>query len=195
MADATTGRRRTFGPVALLGLAAGGLAAVAGTKPAVEGEGEAARATSSMLVSFDAHLPLVTSLGLVVLACWGVLLVTRGRVRRAVAALATLAGAGALVAALAAYSQVPDQLRDELALVGIADPDLSRTAWYWAAVAGTVLATIAGALAFLWCPSWPEMGTRYDAPGSAEPAPVAPAEEQSNLDLWKAMDEGRDPTA
>jgi Tryptophan-associated transmembrane protein (Trp_oprn_chp) len=46
-----------------------------------------------------------------------------------------------------------------------------------------------------WTPDWPEMGTRYDAPGSAPPPPVAPPEEQSNLDLWKALDEGHDPTA
>jgi uncharacterized membrane protein (TIGR02234 family) len=191
----STSRRRTFGPVVLLGLAAGGLTAVAGDRPAVEGGGDAAQAIASRLVSFDAHLPLVTALGLVVLACWGVLLVTRGRVRRAVAVLGSLAGLGALAAALAAYTQVPDQLRDELALVGIADPDLSHTAWYWAAVAGSVLATVAGVLAVLWAPAWPEMGSRYDAPGAADPTPAAPPEEQSNLDLWKAMDEGRDPTA
>ena len=98
-------------------------------------------------------------------------------------------------AALAAYVQVPDQLRDELALVGVKDPDLSHTVWYWAAVVGALLAGVAGALAVAWVPAWPEMGTKYDAPGSAAPAPVVPPEEQSSLDLWKAMDEGRDPTA
>jgi uncharacterized membrane protein (TIGR02234 family) len=188
-------RRRTFGPVVLLGLGAGTLTAVAGEKPAVKGSGDAARAVSSRLVSFDAHLPLVTALALVVLACWGVVLVTRGRVRRAVAVLGTIAAAGALVAALAAYSQVPDQFRDELALVGVADADLSHTVWYWVAVAGALLATVAGALAVAWAPAWPEMGTRYDAPGSAPAPPAVPPEEQSSLDLWKAMDEGRDPTA
>jgi len=188
-------RRRTFGPVVLLGLAAGTLTAVAGEKPAVSGSGDAARAVSSRLVSFDAHLPLVTALALVVLACWGVVLVTRGRVRRAVAALGTIAAAGALVAALAAYAQVPDQFREELALVGVGDPELSHTVWYWVAVAGALLATVAGALAVAWAPAWPEMGTRYDAPGSAPAPPAVPPEEQSSLDLWKAMDEGRDPTA
>lgn len=193
--DPRAARRRTFGPVMLLGLAAGALTTVAGEKPAVEGGGAAARAISSRLVSFDAHLPLVTALGLVVLACWGVLLVTRGRVRRAVAVLATVGALGALVAALAAYAQVPDQLHDELAQVGIVDADLSHTAWYWASVAGAVLATVAGALAVAWTPAWPEMGSRYDAPGTVEPVPATPPEEQSSLDLWKAMDEGRDPTA
>ncbi|WP_345524172.1 Trp biosynthesis-associated membrane protein [Nocardioides conyzicola] len=178
----------------LLGLAAGTLTAVAGEKPAVEGSGDAGRAVSSQMVSFDAHLPLVTALGLVVLACWGVVLVTRGRVRRAVAVLGSVAAVGALVAAAAAYSQVPDQFRDELALVGISGADVGHTAWYWAAVLGAVLATVAGVLAVAWTPAWPEMGTRYDAPGSAAPASVVPVEEQTSLDLWKALDEGRDPT-
>ena len=147
-------RRRTFGPVVLLGLASGTLTAVAGEKPAVHASGQAATAVSSRLVSFDAHLPLVTALGLVVLACWGVLLVTRGRVRRAVAVLAAIAAVGAVVS------------------------------------------VVATALAVRWAPEWPEMGSRYDAPAGerATPEAVDPAE-QSSLDLWKAMDEGRDPTA
>ena len=44
-------------------------------------------------------------------------------------------------------------------------------------------------------PGWPEMGRRYDAPADATAERAAPLpEEQENLDLWKAMDEGRDPT-
>lgn len=193
--DRQASRRRTFGPVVLLGLAAGALTAVAGERRSVTGSGEAERAISSRLVSYDAHLPLVTALGLVVLACWGVLLVTRGTVRRAVAGLATVAALGALAAAIAAYVQAPDQLRDELALVGISGADLSHTAWYWAAVVGALLGVGAGALAVAWTPAWPEMGTRYDAPGSETAASRAAPGEQSSLDLWKAMDEGRDPTA
>jgi uncharacterized membrane protein (TIGR02234 family) len=125
-----------------------------------------------------------------------VVLVTRGRVRRAVAALGTLAAAGSLVAALAAYTQVADQLRDELAQVGITDASIGHTTWYWLAVAGAALSVLATSLAVAWAPAWPEMGSRYDAPGATQPAarPQEP-EEQSSLDLWKAMDEGRDPTA
>ena len=130
------------------------------------------------------------------LACWGVVLVTRGRVRRAVAALGTIAAVGALVAALAAYSQVPDQFRDELALVGISDPELSHTVLVLGRRGSAPCSPpCAGALAVAWAPAWPEMGTRYDAPGSAPAPPAVPPEEQSSLDLWKAMDEGRDPTA
>lgn len=196
MAEPGAGRRRTFGPVVLLGLVAAGLAAVAGDKPAAAAGGKAADAASGNLaLTFDAHLPVVTALGLVVLACWGVVLVTRGRVRRAVAALAVLAGLGALAAVVVAFSQVPDQLRDELTAIGISDPDVGRTGWYWAAGAGAVLAVVASVLAVAWAPDWPEMGSRYDAPGATAPAAPVDPEDQSSLDLWKAMDEGRDPTA
>lgn len=185
-------RRRTFGPVVLVGLVAGGLTAIAGNNPAAKASGTTA--VSSGLVSYDAHLPLATALGLVVLACWGVVLVTRGRVRRAVALLGAVASAGALVSVLAGWAQVPDQLRDELAQVGVTDAAVSHTAWWWAAALGALVSLVACVAAFLLAPAWPEMGSRYDAPGAAA-VPEAAPEEQSSLDLWKAMDEGRDPTA
>ena len=194
VAEPRPSRRRTFGPVVLVGLAAGALTAVAADQPAARAGGRGAAATSGGLVTYDAHLPLVTALALVVLACWGVVLVTRGRVRRGVAVLGALAAVGAAVAAVVGWSQVPDRLRQELASVGVTGVPVGHTGWYWAVLLGAVVAVVAGVLAVAWAPSWPEMGSRYDAPGSA-PAPVAPPEEQSSLDLWKAMDEGRDPTA
>ena len=184
-----TDRRRTFGPVVLLGLLGGGLLAVAGNNPAAESE------ATSGLVTYDAHMPLVTALGLVVLASWGVVLVTRGRVRRAVAALGVVASAGALAAALVGWSQVPDQLRDELAGVGVTGAGVTHTVWWWLALLGAVVSVVATVLAVLLTPSWPEMGSRYDAPVGTAPEPEQAPEEQSSLELWKAMDEGRDPTA
>src|SRR5262245_1119033 len=100
-------RRSTFGPVVLLGLAAAVLTAVAGDRAAAEVSGRGSSIARTDFVTYDAHMPVVTALGLVALACWGVILVTRGRVRRAVAALGALAGAGALVAVETAYSSVP----------------------------------------------------------------------------------------
>lgn len=186
-------RRRTFGPVVLVGLASAGLTAIAAEKPAVDGGGSRGGAGSLLTLSFDGNLPLVTALALVALACWGVVLVTRGLVRRAVALLGSLAAAGALVAALAAYAQVGDQLRRELAQVGIDNAQIGHTGWYWTAVFAAVVSVASAALAVAWAPAWPEMGRRYDAPGAAVERP-AEVEEPTNLDLWKAMDEGRDPT-
>ncbi len=44
-------------------------------------------------------------------------------------------------------------------------------------------------------PRWPEMGTRYDAPTGAGAAHAHDAGPKENIDIWKALDEGRDPTA
>ncbi|MCB0894665.1 MAG: Trp biosynthesis-associated membrane protein [Nocardioides sp.] len=186
------GPRRTFGPVVLLGLAAAGLTAVAGNHAVVASD------ASSPLVTYDAHVPLATSLGLVVLACWGVVLVTRGLVRRAVAVLGVLASLGALVTVVLAWSQVSDRYASELAQVGVTGASTSPTVWYWLALLGAALSVGATALAVLLAPAWPEMGSRYDAPGTGaapDPAAARPPEDQSSLDLWKAIDEGRDPTA
>lgn len=180
--------RRTFGPVVLAGLATAGLTAFAGTRQPVQTPYDA------LTLRDHPDQPLVTALGLVVLASWGVVLVTRGRVRRAVALLALVASVGVLVTAVIGWSQAPDDLAAELRELG-ADPEVERTVWGAVAVLAAALSVVATALAVRLAPSWPEMGTRYDAPtGAAVPA-AAPVEEQSNLDLWKAMDEGRDPTA
>ena len=73
--------------------------------------------------------------------------------------------------------------------------DLDLGSWFWAAVAALPLAVVPALAAVRLVTGWPEMGRRYDAPAEAAPEPEKSPEEQENLDLWKAMDEGRDPTA
>jgi uncharacterized membrane protein (TIGR02234 family) len=200
--------RRTFGPVVLAGLASATLVAVAGDRVWAAADDPGSSSTDKILGVVSgvgahdaARMPLATALALVVLACWGVLLVTRGRVRRAVAGLGALAAVGVLATAVVGFVTVPDALRDQLVGTGVDRPGVHHTAWYWVALAGALVASACSVLAVRWVPSWPEMGSRYDAPvGAAGPVPDrapedAPPEEQSSLDLWKAMDEGRDPTA
>ncbi|MEP9365519.1 Trp biosynthesis-associated membrane protein [Nocardioides sp. CN2-186] len=190
-------RRRTFGPVVLLGLASAGLVAIAGDRAAAHvtsTNDDGATGTAISLARYDAHQPLVTALGLVVLACWGVVLVTRGRVRRGVALLGVVASAGALVAAVVGLVKEPGRLKDAIAALG-GGVDTFPTVWAFLAVLGALLSVGACVLAVRLAPSWPEMGTKYDAPGAQPAAPVIDPEEQTSLDLWKAMDEGRDPTA
>ena len=55
-----------------------------------------------------------------------------------------------------------------------------------------MLAVVPAVLAVRLVPSWPEMGSRYDAPGT--PAPATEPEPTREQDLWAALDEGRDPT-
>jgi uncharacterized membrane protein (TIGR02234 family) len=192
-------RRRTFAPVVLLGLAAGALGAVAGTRAWVaDPDASSGSVADPMgLVGDAGEMPLAGALSLVALACWGVVLVTRGRFRRAVAALTVLASVGLAVTVVVGALTLGDQLADALAeqtgaAAGTFEPGL--TAWFWAAAVAALVSVAASVLAVLWCPGWPEMGRRYDAPGAArEPSP-APPEDRSSIDLWKAMDEGHDPT-
>ncbi len=159
MADA----RRTFGPVVLLGLVSAALTAVAGNR-----DWATSPEAHPVLGDTSARAPLAGALALVVLACWGVLLVTRGAVRRVVAVLAALAALGVLATVLLGYGAAADGLRDTLER---ADADVSRTGWYWTCLVAALVSALAAAVAVRFVPHWPEMGSRYDAPGTAPPAP------------------------
>ena len=67
------------------------------------------------------------------------------------------------------------------------------TAWYAAALAGALVSVAATLAAVRLVPAWPEMGSRYDAPGAPAPA-RSDAAVEPDRDLWHALDEGRDPT-
>ena len=187
--------RRTFAPVLGVGLAAGILVAVAGNRTWLDYDDAATRAALDAVVGgVDAgQMPLATALALVVLACWGVVLVSRGGFRRAVAVLGAVAALGVVATVVSAWFLLPDQRVEPLALEAGSMRGLSWTGWYWAAAVGSVLSVTATAAAVRWVPDWPEMGSRYDAPGAAE-RPQEAGEDQTNLDLWRSIDEGRDPT-
>ncbi|GAA4108094.1 TIGR02234 family membrane protein [Nocardioides fonticola] len=192
--------RRTFGPVILLGLAAGTLAAVAGSKPWVEprsADGQTQAFARFVAVGGDSgELPVATSLALVALACWGVVLVTRGRPRRAVAVLGLIASAGLVAAVVWSWFTLADTFASDLAAAAGSPVRVRHTPWAYGGSVGAVLALVAAAVAVRAVGEWPEMGTRYDAPTT--PPTLAQVEadggEVSNLDLWKAIDAGHDPT-
>jgi uncharacterized membrane protein (TIGR02234 family) len=189
--------RRTFAPVVLAGLAGSGLAAVAGNRAWVSWAGESADDFSVLSVTGDdsATVPLAGALALVLLACWGVVLVTRGRFRRLVAGLGLVVALGMLVTAVLGPGSATTGLRDDLQRLGVEDVSTQLEGWYWAYLGAAVVALVASALAVRWLPQWPEMGQRYDAPGSrSEVQHPEHRADATGLDLWKAMDEGRDPT-
>lgn len=191
--------RRTFGPLVLLGLASGALAAYAGSKPWVTAEG-AEGATGGPRADWAqlASSPLSTGLAFVVLACWGVLLVTRGRFRRGVALLAVVAALGNAVTVALSPAGLAERLRAEVELqTGTTIDGTTLSGWFWLAALAAVLVLLSTALALRLAPTWPEMGTRYDAPTAAPSAgdsQAAPSPTEI-IDIWKALDEGRDPTA
>lgn len=175
---AESARSRSFGPVVLGGLVTSGLAALAATRPWYD-TGRVAT-LPGMGADLEQTYPAASAVSLVLLAAWGVLLVTRGRVRRLFAALAVLGGLGLVATAVAAAADRPD-----------GDPAL--TGWFWVGVLAALLAVVPAVLAVRLVPTWPEMGSRYDAPAADTPPRVA-GEPMEERELWRSLDEGHDPT-
>jgi uncharacterized membrane protein (TIGR02234 family) len=181
--------RRWFAPAVLGGLVGAGLSALAGAKPWAAPDG---RPGSTLVDDTGGHVPLAGALGLVALAAWGVVLVTRGRVRRGVAALGAVVAAGLVITAVVGRSQALDSARHATVDLGRTPSGAHVTGWWWVALLASLLALAAAAAAVRFCGTWPEMGSRYDAP--AGPAREPEPEDMEDIDLWRAIDQGRDPT-
>jgi hypothetical protein len=97
-----------------------------------------------------------------------------------------------LVTAVVGIITVPGALLGAVEDGGVSTDGIAanRTVWAWAALVGAIGSVLATLAAVRLTPGWPEMGTRYDSP-AGEAAPVEP---EGNLELWKALDEGHDPT-
>lgn len=184
-------RDRSYGPTVLLGLAGAGLAAVAGSRDWATSRGDAAGIRVEASVSGSESQPLVAALALVALASWGVLLVARGRVRRVLAVVGLLASAGALVAVILGFAAAQDDAVAAAMAQGATGDTFvtSLSAWYYLAGVGGLISAAAFGVAAVRSPRWPAMGSKYDAPATRAERP--PADE----DMWRAIDEGRDPTS
>jgi len=180
--------RRWFGPAVVLGVVGCGLVALAGGQPWAAPD---SRPGSAVVDHAAGHVPLAAALGLVGLACWGVLLVTRGVVRRVVAVLAAVTAVALVATAVAGRSSSLDSARHATVDLGSAPPGAHTTAWWYAALVAAVAALYAAALAVRHA----RVGSRYDAPvGAMKPEEPADPADMEDLDLWRAIDQGRDPT-
>lgn len=198
-------KRGSFGPVVLLGLACAGLAAVAGNKTWTEvsapgGDCSLSVPPGIVWADFERDAPLAAALALVLLASWGVLLVTRAKMRRSMALVGTIAAAGFFAVAVEARSSLKaaslEAAADRVGDVGngcVAATVHMNNGWWLVALLVGFLAVLLGALAVWLTPEWPEMGSRYDAPTGAATELPAP-EDRSSIDLWKSLDAGHDPT-
>jgi uncharacterized membrane protein (TIGR02234 family) len=192
--------------VALLGcLAAGGLALLGASRPWARVEIAAAGVPRSTVETVGTSaVPWVGALSLVMLAGGLAVIPTAGRIRRAVGAVVVLAAAGTAAGALTAGSAVDDALREDLAqspVSGAVDDEAivdgaDRPAWRWLSLGAGVAGIAAGALVVRHGRRWPAMGSRYDAPARRRDGDATTRDgEPEDADLWRAMDEGRDPTA
>jgi DNA-binding transcriptional LysR family regulator len=136
-------------------------------------------------------MPLALALSLVVLAGWGALLVSRGVLRRVAVALALAAALGVVASVARAPFVLPDDLRRNVGPVA-AGVGTDPTGWYVTAGVAAMLSAVALGAAWWLVPRWPTMSSRYDAPATR--ATAADASTADQKDLWKALDEGHDPT-
>jgi hypothetical protein len=192
MSDPATPSRaahRTYAVTVLAGLAGAGLTALAGSRVWATTRGDAAGIKIQASVTGAEAQPLVASLGLVAMAAWGVLLVIRGRARRLVALVGLLASLGALSGVMLGFGATQDAATEAAIAKGAIGDALvaSLSAWFYLAGLGAVVASAAFGVAVARSPRWPAMGSKYDAPASRLPA--------QDEDMWRALDEGRDPTS
>ena len=180
--------RRLFGPVVVLGIIGTGLAAFAGGRPWASADGPG----TTLVDSSGGHEPLAAALGLAGLACWGVLLVTRGWLRRGIAVLSVLVAVGLVGTSVVGRASTLRSARTATVNLGSLPTGSHTTAWWYVALVAAVLALLAALLSVRYVPAWPEMGSRYDAPTAAPQQPDP--SQMEGIDLWRAIDRGHDPT-
>ena len=196
MTDPQPAQRSAWLPV-LVGLAGAVFTAVAAAKPWASA-GAAAKSLASAGLSGAGEEPLALALALVALAAWGAVLVTRGRFRLVIVVVGLLSALGVFVTAVVAHSDAPDSVRravaDNLALSPKAADTIhiALTGWYWVGAVAAVVTAAGFVLALRALPRLPSMGGRYDAPGAV--AERARTEPRTQTEIWKAIDEGVDPT-
>lgn len=188
--------RSSFGPVLLAGLASAALTAVAASQTWLHARVEGVGRGRGVDVAGSDAAPLALALALVALAAWGVILVSQVRARRVAAAIGLVAALGAFVVAAALWPDVRDVATRVAANQGVGDVGtVSRQPWYWITAFAALCQAAVLVVAFRAAPTWPTMSSRYDAPGTSADDPGVEPESMPDLELWKAFDEGQDPTA
>lgn len=189
-------RARGYGQTLVVGLLAATAVTVAVSRPWISATANVdGLPTLTATVSGADVAPVAGALGVVLLAAFGAVVATRGRVRRALGVLIVAAGATVLVAAVAPGGS-SDLVQSGLSAKGWSGGAYATDTvlWRWVAEAGAGTCILAGAMVVRFGHRWATMGSRYDAPA----APGVPADaahgDLSEAELWQAIDRGHDPT-
>jgi uncharacterized membrane protein (TIGR02234 family) len=183
--------RRALG-LAIAAVAVGGLAVLLSAgrvwaralQPSLAGGGRVPLSVTGHQVA-----PSLPALGIALIALAAAILAARGVLRRIVGVVVVLLGATTVGVTVTAPGQVSQALEQhEIGATGLVI-HASANGWWLLALAGAVLATVAGALTVIRGSHWAALGARYDAPTARARGadPVA--------DAWAALDRGEDPTA
>lgn len=188
--------RRLYAPSVLGTLLTGGLAFLAASRTWAAATIQAKGLPPAPLkVSGADAVPLVPALALVIVAAALAILAASVRVRRVVGILVIVVAIIAIITILRASgaidTAVASAVHDSPAFIGSNAPqNVSHGVWRWIALLGFAGAAIIGAIIARFGADWPTMGRKYEAPT----AHTAVTEDESEADIWKALDEGRDPT-
>lgn len=189
--------RRSLGLACLLLLLGAGFLWVSGsltwfsvTVPTATGGELSTAATGAQMQ------PAITAVAALLLAAVAATVALSGIARRVLGVVVALAGVAAGWSTLAQVVTPPSaaqlvSAREGLSTGGqpIGTSVVSASAWPWLAVAGAVVAVLAGGLLAVRERRMARLGARYAAPG-------APTDEPTDPDraAWEQLDDGRDPT-
>lgn len=134
-------------------------------------------------------LPLVSGVGLLLLAGIAGVIATSKIVRVVVGLILLVASAVALEASVSFGLERQRSATEAATAVAGAVTDVSATGWWWLAAAGATAGVVAGAMTVAFGNSWPSLGSRYQRETAAVAAPTTSAQ------MWDAMDRGEDPTS
>lgn len=138
--------------------------------------------------------PVLVILAIVVVAAGLAVVASGGWIRQLVGLTIAAIAAWAAVRALSldiSGAPMARALRDSPANLGGVHPVPDVSSWPMVATVAFGVAAVLGLCVVLFGRQWPRMGSRYERPASAGSKPTEFLEE---ADVWRALDDGRDPT-
>ncbi|HSI26909.1 MAG TPA: Trp biosynthesis-associated membrane protein [Aeromicrobium sp.] len=188
--------RRLYAPVVIALMAVGALGLYAVTRTWLSASvSTPGLPADQVTVSGHDAAPVLVAVALVV-AAGGLAVVAAGGWLRQLIGL--VIAALSVLAAVAAYrvdaagQPLAEALKASPAFVGAVPPAAERHAWQTVAWLAFVVAAVLGLAVAALSREWPRMGRRYASPAAIPPAD--PTDGDDPAAVWKAFDEGRDPT-
>lgn len=137
--------------------------------------------------------PAATALAMVCAAGALAYLATSGAPRRLLALVVGIVAALGVVLVARGLGRIDASVRRMAADTASPSPAVETSAW-WPVVAalGFGLVLVLGSIAVRQSARWPALGRRFDRPPRRAPPRTVATDDPA--DVWRALDEGRDPT-
>jgi uncharacterized membrane protein (TIGR02234 family) len=188
-------RGRLYGPIVLGILGAGALALFAVTRAWATATVRTPGVPIDTVEASGADgAPVLVILAIVVVAAGLAVVASGGWVRQLVGLTIAAVAACAAVRALSldiGGAPIARALRESPANLGAVHPVPDVSSWPVVATVAFGVAALLGSCVVAFGRQWPRMGSRYDRPASAPPEQRELLEE---ADVWRALDDGHDPT-